>query len=407
MTRRSIISSLFLLVGLATMTAQDFDPNLFPGYRKKMKKGRKAEISVEQPCREAADSIRQVSDSTASGDSILPVQGARTINFNILLPIGIEGHKVRATNLDFYSGALMAVKTLAEEGINVKLNVSDYADNGLIDIESDYIIGPIRSRHIETALAALDSTQLLVSPLDPGAEKLLGANSNLVQAPSSILAQWKESISWALENDPYKLDNYILIHGHEDSVEVAFCDSLLLAAGASCSKCICNVQGEIEGWTGAFSEFRRNKVILLSNNEAILNNAVRNLGIAKGELEVYGGTQLYSYDSIPIETLHQIQARIVCPSYIDYEDESTQNFVHAYRALYHSSPTQYAFHGYDICLFMGRSYAEYGKQWRRRISSRQTMKLLQSNFRLEEHGGLVNYGMRRLKYGKDYSISLE
>ena len=60
------------------MTAQDFDPNLFPGYRKKMKKGRKAEISIEQPCGEAADSIRQVSDSTASGNRILPVQEALT-----------------------------------------------------------------------------------------------------------------------------------------------------------------------------------------------------------------------------------------------------------------------------------------------------------------------------------------
>ena len=81
----------------------------------------------------------------------------------------------------------------------------------------------------------------------------------------------------------------------------------------------------------------------------------------------------------------------------------------AFRALYNTEPSQFAFQGYDIASFFIRSVYEFGNRWTRSLASRDAERLLQSDFKFTEegdHGGLVNQGVRRVIYQSDYSLRL-
>lgn len=402
--RRTIASILFLATGLVTAIAQDTssDQDLFPGFRRKNNRKAKTEvIAIEAATPEQV----VLTDSTAREDSIPAITAVDKVNIRLFLPIENESEKARSANFDFYSGALMAVRELALRGINIDIDVHDCSNRHFAaDSRIDFVIGPIRWHSLELALAELPDSTIVVSPLDPKADKLLAGHSHFVQIPQSTMSQWNECIRWAVENDPFHRDNYIIVSGEEDSDCRKYCDSLCRAAGIVPHFCLCKVQGEIENWETTVMEEACNKIILASSHEAVLNNAIRNMSIEKRPMKVFSGAMLHNYESIPVEDLHTAQVNVVCPQYVDYSDAATSDFVRKYRALYNTSPNHYAFQGYDTVMFMGESYSKMGKGWYYHIDTMEPVSLLQCNYKLEKKGGLVNVGMKRLQYTSDFKI---
>lgn len=379
---KSIITAVIALAGVIPARSQNIDPNLFPG--------------------------RHKADSTSSTDSITPILPTDTISFTLMLPIESETAKVRSANFDFYSGVLLAVKNLGERGITINLDVVDCSNATFSELspDTDFIIGPIRRKHIESALAHYGDSILVVSPMDPSASKLAEAHPNLVQIPSTNEAAWDACVKWATEDDPQHMHNYIIVHSDKEPECSAYCNNLLTSMGIRATLCNCLPHGEIENWENSASENVLNKVIIASNNEAILNNAVRNLAMDKRDNKVFGGRKLHEYDTIPIEALHQAEVNICCPQYSDYIGESTRDFIREYRALYNASPNHYSLGGYDLTIFLGSTYAELGKGWYDHICDHDQVNLLQSNFKLERKGGLVNVGVKKLTYNRDFSITV-
>jgi hypothetical protein len=54
--------------------------------------------------------------------------------------------------------------------------------------------------------------------------------------------------------------------------------------------------------------------------------------------------------------------RLVVPSYVDYENENTIEFLRAYREEYGTEPSHfdYGFKGYDLALFFGKALLQEG-----------------------------------------------
>jgi len=344
-------------------------------------------------------------------DILYPVaepESKSEITFALVLPFSAKHEAERGNCLDFYSGVLMATKRLAEEGISINLNVHDTKDENYIQQENnDFILGPIKSDDIANILWRVGWIPV-VSPLDQKAENLAISHRNLVQAPSPLAAQYEDAVNWACSIAGDKPDNFIIISSPADTMSLRLARTSLDNAGKHYSICNCSVQGEVSGWDRAFNPGARNIVFLAATGEAILNNALRNMVIesTKGDILTFAVSKIRSYDTIPVENLHLANAHITCPYYVDYKDRDTHNFIRTYRALYKTEPSQYAFQGYDLTYFMAKSYSSLGRGWSGYADTLPKMEMLQATFRLQrtESGSLLNHGMRRLEYTKDYKV---
>ena len=325
----------------------------------------------------------------------------------LLLPMKDRRNAMQGNNLDFYSGVLMAARDLGTEGIDIELNVFDYskgfADNTGIE-QNDFMVGPIRSEDIENVIDIFDRNTIVVSPLDQKAERLVKNHPNLVQAPTGQSEQYYGAIG-------AEDDNYIIITSEADTTALREARTALESNGIGYSICYCNVSKELEGWDKAYSQKKHNRVIVAVTNEAILNNAIRNIGLYtdKGDITAYCNSKVRSYATIPVENIHNAGIHALCTYYIDYTDSRTLAFIHRYRALFNTEPSQFAFQGYDICYFLCKTYAKYGKAWKDLITEEPEMHLLQSDYKMKRiaDGGLVNSGVRSVVYNSDFSVSLE
>lgn len=352
-----------------------------------------------------------------TGDSPAVASPVQSLHIALVLPFSSTSAKENNNAMDFYGGVLMAVKRAGEMGIGIELDVYDisreHLDGSRLDA-CDFVMGPIKSDDLKTVLSLVSGSTTVVSPLDPKAEAMCPEYPNMVQGACSTAGQFNEAVHWALEEwtEGYEHDNYIIISGENEAACVNEAAEALKEAGKSFKTIKCTIQGLIDGWENSYSPDAMNKVIVASNSEAILNNIITRMSVEVGKAEnirVYAGNRLRSYDTIHIEDIHHAASRIVCPYFIDYNNDITLDFIHKYRALYNCEPSQFAFHGYDLCNYMIQTYSQLGKGWISLISGYEAASGLQARFKMErtDSGALINKGMRHTVYESDYKVSLK
>lgn len=337
------------------------------------------------------------------------------INCAILMPM-TSGDKSSANNLEFYAGALLAAKDAGEEGIDANILAYDFSnDSGwrmLAMVSNSFIIGPVKSEDIAEVRQYIPNGTTLVSPLDTKASYLARNHSNIFQAAPSQTDQYRDMVEWAEEEMLGNNAKYIIVGCKSDTVALNTAKWALQQKGIRYSVCMADVQGEISGWQSQKlpKGSGTNVAILAINNEAVLNNAVRDMSIhvKDGNTIVFAGSKVRSYETISTERLHKAELHVVCPYYIDYKDERTMAFVHSYRALFNAEPSRHAFQGYDLMYYMLNTHHKYGKNWPYYVRDTDTAHLLQTSFKLRRipEGGLVNTAMRRIVYKNDFSIKL-
>ena len=128
---------------------------LFPGNKKKQsntKEQAKETVIPTTPETAPADTMLAMTDSV-SIEEMFVFDRPATIQVSLILPLQANSEKPSGSFLEMYSGALMALKDLGNEGIKVRLKVIDSSssdlegDPGLIQ-DSDVIIGPVSYNNI-------------------------------------------------------------------------------------------------------------------------------------------------------------------------------------------------------------------------------------------------------------------
>jgi ABC-type branched-subunit amino acid transport system substrate-binding protein len=157
------------------------------------------------------------------------------------------------------------------------------------------------------------------------------------------------------------------------------------------------------------TETGTNRVLIASESEAFVNDVVRNLNMMihqKYNVVLYGASKIRSFETIEVENFHKTNMHVSLTYYIDYNDPRVKSFLLKYRALFNTEPSQFAFQGYDIASYFIEMCSKYGKNWPEHMSN-EAKSMLQSSFRCVKNGdgGYVNHGVRRIEYGKDWTIS--
>ena len=374
---------------------------------------------------QAADTAETAEETTAKADTVIAVPemsaGPEKIRAVLMMPFASQSETPKTGSIDFYCGALMAARQAGENGTDIDISVYD-TDGGVLPItreklyESDIVIGPVSPAELTGVLEKCPEKTKIISPLDHKAEYLASSHMNFIQAPTSNLILYEDLAKWIKEETKDTEERVIVIYekGSRDIQELSVMNTILQKDGirfSSFSYSILEGRDIQEPLMSMMNIEAANRVLVMSESEAFVNDVVRNLNLlihSEYEVILYGPSKIRSFDTIEVDNLHNTRLHTSLAYYVDYENEEVKDFIRKYRALYNTEPTPYAFQGYDIAAYFIKLYSEHGASWEKYLES-ENCKMLQADFdfmKARENGGFVNSGVRRIVYGPDYSISL-
>ena len=338
------------------------------------------------------------------------------IKTTVLLPLKATSSSSSKSNMDFYSGVLLAARELGESGINIDMNVYDISNGSFgatkNELESsDIIIGPVAATDINRIFTVAPEIKALVSPLDPKAEQLTERYRTIVHAPAPRTAQYEDLAQW-INEDLMPGDKVMVISekearkGDEGKILRAVIDSAHIVYTPFAYSILegRKIQEPLEANMTAEGV---NRIVIASESEAFVNDVVRNLNLTihnKFNVVLYAPAKIRTFETIEIENFHNTNLHASLTYYIDYDNADVKKFIKKYRTLFKTEPTQFAFQGYDVARYFLGLCAKYGEEW---MQYAEDASMLQSTFDLRSSGcGYINGGIRRIVYGNEYSIEI-
>ena len=373
------------------------------------------EPEVEAPAVEVADAPAVQEDTlSAETPDYLPSDytGKSTVSFSLMLPFNASSRS-KGLNMDFYAGALLAVKDLEAAGISTIVNVYDVAGDVYPEKYQlqgqDFILGPVKNSELEKVIDLTEGSVTVISPLEPKADSLLAVYPNFIQARTPQGDQYDDIAAW-IASEYSASDKVILLTEkapkHNIAEELA---TALDSAGVPYTRV---AHSMIEGRsvpatvTQHITKSSLGRIIIASEREAFVADVIRTLGILSSKgypVAAYALSKVRSFDTVDLESLHKAETHVSSSSYIDYSSKDVSKFVKAFRALYKGEPSRFAFQGYDTTMYFVTMCARYGDRWKEYLPTAEKVKLLQSDFLMEqcENGSLVNSAVRRNIYKSD------
>lgn len=367
-----------------------------------------------------------VSEELAQDDEpesapILSFEPKSDVDVMLFLPLKASSGRGQSGYMDFYSGALMAARAKGNQGINVNISIYDVA-NGVPAIKSeeldnaDVIIGPVFYDNMKTLLSRVPSHTHVVSPMDARTESLIPANGNMIQAPASNDRQFQDLVAW-MEREYSEGEKIIIVYEKGRDSEIAKVSKLLSDGGHEFQTLSYNL---LEGRNidsalkSRMNPGKVNRVFIVSESEAFVNDAIRNLSLLCHEsagynVALYGTSKIKTFETIEAENLHLTNLHLALPYNVNYDDARVKDFLMKYRAIFNTEPTAFAFQGYDLTYFFITEIAKYGDNWYDWFTQ-DSASLLQADFKFSkaddsENSGYVNSALRHVVYGPEFTVT--
>ena len=370
---------------------------------------------VETPVQEAIDTAER--EHRGFGDffdDLFVKEGHHDVDISMLIPFSSPRAGDRVSFMDFYSGALLAARTMGNQGTNVDIHSYDVT-GGNISMnrerfsESNFVIGPVSKDDIIKAASASDGSTWIISPLDMQVESLADSLSNLIQAPTPTSVQIRDMVNW-IRSDMRSGDRVIVITpvGQQQSSYAQQVENELSAAGVN------HATTTVGSMSSYVTNSGTNRIILACDyNErstVFLIEAIRHLYLMAGRSNgtiLYSTSRIRTYDQIDVEQLHKLNLHASVTYFVDYDSKDVKDFLLQYRALFKAEPSRSAYSGYDLMKYFSTLASKYGNKWYKALD-RVDFTGLQSDFKLERtpSGSFVNNAVRRVVYNPDFSISL-
>ena len=381
-----------------------------------------AQAQADDNALEDGETLLDASDTTAVTDTlILPeMPSKKIVDLSLMLPFNASSAKGSSSNnIDFYSGVLLAIYEMSQNGVSTSLDTYDIADGKIkTDLDSlkneNVVIGPVSTGDLTRLFKTAPEDKMVVSPLDQRAEKLVYEHSNMIQAPTPYSVIYTDLMAW-MKEDLQEGDRAIVVTEKGARATEAV-QAMMAAVDSSKIEYKALSYSILEGrdvpeslaWLMTEDETASNRVFIASESEAFVNDVVRNLNVMihkKYKVVLYAPGRIRNFETIEVDNFHNSNLHVSLGYYIDYDDAKVKEFLLKYRALYNSEPTQFSFQGYDLAKYFIGLCSKYGENWAQKLESSDS-KMLQSVFRFRktEAGGYINTGVHRLVYGEGYQI---
>ena len=327
--------------------------------------------------------------------------------------------------LEFYEGAMLAIDSLQQNGMNIELCVFDASNqnmiNGLLQLdvfrELDLIIGPIYPELQQSVASFAAKNRIpMVSPL---------ASTGNYEETNSYYFKVNPTKEYQIEQtaqyiaDKFRDKNFVLLPmiGNSNSTEAKLAQlgkEKLIAARQlkKTSKDLFHEynfqQQGLNPLKPLLDEKGENIFIIPSDNEAQVSVAVTNLNAIAENYNVVliGTSNLPKLKSIQTENYHHIRLRYLSPTFVNYSKPLVRRFINRYRETFSGEPTQFSYQGFDVSYYFLSALYRYGKDFRNCLP-KYPMELTQMNFsfrRVTPMGGYMNQSLFITAYERNYDI---
>ncbi|HKL40214.1 MAG TPA: LysM peptidoglycan-binding domain-containing protein, partial [Cryomorphaceae bacterium] len=286
--------------------------------------------------------------------------------------------------LEYYRGTLMALDSLAKMGLNANLHVYEVGEDVINTRETlkrseiqdmDLIFGPMHKASLAmVSEMAMDEKIYLVSP-NSFSNEVFEDNPYLMRASTSRETMLRYLANFIAINHQYH--NVLMLNSESPKgwpMRQEFKKSYNLAASTfhnaysdslrSVTKDMFNREGEVGEIVKFLREDTLNVIVVPSNDLAFVSDVMTRVSLLENEyqVQVYGLDDWIKYENIEAEYKNRLKLRLVVPSYVDYDNPMTVEFLKAYRKKYGTDPSHYdyGFKGYDLALFFGKALLKEG-----------------------------------------------
>ena len=319
--------------------------------------------------------------------------------------------------LQYYEGTLIAIDSLKNKGVSVNLTVidtkSDKEPNAIAQAlknpalkEANLIIGPVYPEAIPMVAKYADSHKIpMVSPLAT-TESLVRNNDYLIQIATEADVLTKLSVEYA-KKDEGKTILVVPSDGSDAKLVKEFKAMLKEKLPELSYRQGNNAASQREALRGKLAEGKKNRFVVLSNNEVFVLDFLQNLTTAsKGyDVEVLGTQRWLKFNSIDMAYLHGSNVQMYVHNYVDYNVESTKSFVRSFRRYYKADPNNYAFRGFDVAYFFIEALRKHGPDFIGCLP-KLSGKNIHTPFRFakEGDGGYLNTDAALIKHIEGYKV---
>lgn len=404
-----------LALALADTTATRTEPAQEP-VQEHVQEPRPEQPQVQEPLPEQPqEPLPEFDEGTEAEGENFVYDIPECIKVCILLPFDADS-TANVRYLNYYFGTLLAAKDLSDQGVKLEISTIDTMDPQAFTraagefADSDVIIGPVSAGDISKALPLLPEGKMLVSPMDAKTEELT-VDSPVILAATPASRQVLDVVEW-MQEEKGEADTLIVVR--ESGVRLGptmqlLRKSLNLEEMQNCIEVDYSIAGglEMNEWFGIHTHMgdTATRVMALSERDVFVKDVIRNVYLQnsmKHNVTIYGPARTRSSE---VEEMCNAYLHNSVTYYVDYDNPEVIRFVGNYRALFHTEPDSFAFHGYDTMRYFVSICAAYGRNWPAKLHT-FSQSGLQTYFRFEpaEGTGNVNAGLRRVLYTPGFNI---
>jgi len=333
--------------------------------------------------------------------------------------------------IEFYEGALLAVRSLQKSGLTVNLSVFDterdsatvqeIIDRGSLR-EMDLIIGPAFTHNLRLVAKYGEDRRIpVISPL---------ASRNLLLEGNPYLFQVKPTFDTEIEKlagfvSEFHDKNIVMIHPGDilDSLNIDMLKKRLFNKMSYYTffnevvfkEVVYNEDitknDSINSIEHALSDGVKNIVIIPSDKEPFISNIVSILNTLSNDYDILlvGYQSWQKFRNIELQHFYNLNLHICTPFIKDYSNHEVKEFIRSFRQNFQSEPEPFSFawQGHDITYYFVTGVARYGRRFRN-YCMRHRVDLLESEYmfrRASSGGGFENKQVYLIQYNPDLEIT--
>jgi ABC-type branched-subunit amino acid transport system substrate-binding protein/LysM repeat protein len=308
--------------------------------------------------------------------------------------------------IQFYEGFRMALDSLEETGVNLKVTVYDAERDTLKTIKllqdpelrnMDLIIGMMYHRNFQLVADFAEKNNIpIVNPLSER-DLIVEKHKKVFKVRPSLKTQFTELIRY-LETS--YLDSNIVVISDNQRTNTTTANNIMTAMEEKKADVhLAEVYGEV---ISLLTKKKGNLIVMISDNKSYVLDVVTKLNEHRNEFGVtlLGLPRWDRFDDIEADYLVNLKTHVMAPYFVDYDDSAVKKFVSRYQDRYQTDPDPLAFQGFDITFYFVTALWKYGKTFDRCIPDLR-MKSLQTDFLFSssKDNGFENQYWEMFEYG--------
>lgn len=290
-----------------------------------------------------------------------------------------ELYKYTEVSMDFYMGALLAIDSLKQKGLNVVVDVfdtgndtarvSDFVKSDIFK-NADVVFGPFSQKNINIMAKAIKNNQQARMVLPFSSNSLTIQNNEQVYLPISTASTIVQNLAKVIVEKHGK-HNVILLNSGKDKEKALYEKFKAAYNEYSIDLPETRVLNERSIGSGSGRDFATsidrkdtNIIITLSNDRTLASKIMTTLNKVKNKsggyddayIETYGRSSWEKYKEIKIPYRLKLNLHIPISYHLDYTTPATKQMIQSYRNKFNTDPAKNGVHSFDVVNYFLSSF---------------------------------------------------